>query len=147
MVSPFVGESPLEATAKKHMEGFSNSPWIIHRYPWSIHEYKKSHRKFIGQMIGEFSAIVGYFCGKYAYIIGLKAPGNYLDQFWSNKVLVLLCEEPKPTSFVLSGCLDHWEPLFMDSNMPDYFQNIRKDGKVLKQFHKYRILENQTNRV
>ena len=32
-------------------------------------------------------------------MIGLKAPGNYVDQFWSNKVSVLLCEEQKPQKF------------------------------------------------
>ena len=24
------------------------------------------------------------------FIVGLKAPGNYLDQFWSSEILVLL---------------------------------------------------------
>ena len=31
--------------------------------------------------------------------MGLKAPGNYLDQFWSNKILVSLVEGPKPPKF------------------------------------------------
>ncbi len=25
-------------------------------------------------------------------VMALKAPGNYSDQFWSNKILVCLCE-------------------------------------------------------
>ena len=35
--------------------------------------------------------------------IGLEALGNYSDQFWSNKILVLLCEEPKPPNSMISG--------------------------------------------
>ena len=34
--------------------------------------------------------------------IGLKALGNDLDQFWSNKVMVFLCEGPKPAKSMIS---------------------------------------------
>ena len=30
--------------------------------------------------------MLGHFYGKYVYIIGLQAPGNYSHQFWSNKI-------------------------------------------------------------
>ena len=38
--------------------------------------------------------------------MGLKAPGNYLDQFWSDKILVLLCEGPKPQKSMISGFVE-----------------------------------------
>ena len=54
------------------------------------------------------------FYRKDVQIIGSKAPGNYLDQFWSNKVLVLLCEGPESPNSMISGFLNPGEPLFMD---------------------------------
>ena len=48
-----------------------------------------------------------YFCGKYVEIIGSKAPGSYLDQLWSNKILVLLCEGPRPPNSMISGFWTH----------------------------------------
>ena len=36
-------------------------------------------------MFGDFVASVVYFYGKYVELIGLKAPGDYLDQLWLNK--------------------------------------------------------------
>ena len=35
------------------------------------------------------------------WIIGFKALGDYLNQFWSNKVSVLLCEGPKPPNCMI----------------------------------------------
>ena len=46
-----------------------------------------------------------YFYGTYVQIICLKAPGNYSDQLWSNKILVLLGEGPTPNIFMISGFL------------------------------------------
>ena len=71
--------------------------------------------------------LLGDFHGKYVQIVGLTAPGNYSDQFWSNKNLVLLCEGPKPKMFIYSGFLNPWSFVFMDLNMPKYFtQYIKK---------------------
>ena len=35
-------------------------------------------------------------------IIGLKAPGNYSDQFWYNKISTLSCEGPEPPNSMIS---------------------------------------------
>ena len=60
-------------------------------------------------------------------MISLKAPGNHSDQFWFNKIPILLCEGPKPPNYMISGFLDPWEPLSMDLNIPKlFFGNIRK---------------------
>ena len=47
--------------------------------------------------------ILGLFMGKLVLIMCLKAPRNYLDQFWSNKILVVLLEVPKPPNSMTSG--------------------------------------------
>ena len=49
--------------------------------------------------------------------MGLKAPGNYSDQFWSNNILALLREGPKPNIFMISGFMSPGEPLFMDLDL------------------------------
>ena len=59
----------------------------------------------------------------------MKAPGNYLDQIWSNKISVLLCEEPKPNISMISGFLRPGEPLFIEFIIPNYFNIIRKTWK------------------
>ena len=46
--------------------------------------------------------------------ICLKAPGNYSDQFWSNKVSVLLCEGPELDISMIYGFGALGELLFMD---------------------------------
>ena len=51
-----------------------------------------ANSKEIGKTkLGEFLLFLGYFHRKYVQIMGFKAPGNYSDQFWSNKISVLLC--------------------------------------------------------
>ena len=40
--------------------------------------------------------------GKYVQIIGLRAPGNYSDQFWLDKISISLCEGPKPPNSMIS---------------------------------------------
>ena len=81
--------------------------------------------------------LFGYFAGKYVQITGLKAPGDYSNQFWSDKILVLLCEGPKPPNSMVSGFLDPSDPLFLDLNRPEYFKHIRK---VWKHFRKILFL-------
>ena len=56
--------------------------------------------------------------------MGLKALGNYSDQFWSNKISVLLCEGPKPQNSMISGFLDPYYPLLMDLDMLKIFWGI-----------------------
>ena len=77
--------------------------------------------------LGDSLAFVGYLCGQYVQIIGVKAPGNYLDQFGSNRISVLLCERPKPPNFMIPGFLDPGEPLSMDLNIPNYFNKSKKN--------------------
>ena len=56
----------------------------------------------------------------------MKAPGNYLDQLWSNKILVSLWEGPKPPNSKISGFVTPGEPLFMDFNIPKRLQPIQE---------------------
>ena len=64
--------------------------------------------------LGGFVCMCWHVYGKYVSIIGLKVLGDYLNQFWSNKILVLLCEGPKLNASRISGVLNPWDPLFMD---------------------------------
>ena len=57
-------------------------------------------------------------------MIGLKAPGNCSASFCSNKILVLLCEGPKPQNSMISGFVS--PPLFIDFNIPNYFNKYKK---------------------
>ena len=50
-----------------------------------------------------FGNLLGHLYGKHVEIIGLKAPWDYSDQFWSHKILVLLCEGLKPPNSMISG--------------------------------------------
>ena len=66
-------------------------------------------------------------------IIGLQAPGNDSDQFWSNKISMLLCERPKLTISMFSGVLSPWEPVFVDLDIPNNTcKTIRKSVGTLK---------------
>ena len=60
----------------------------------------------------------------------MKAPGNYSDQFWSNKISVLLWEGPKPNMSMIYGFVSPGETLFMDLDIPKYLKNIRKCGNL-----------------
>ena len=71
----------------------------------------------------------------YGNVICLKAPGNYSDQFWCNKISILLHEGPKPNISMISGCLSPGEPLFMDLNILKYFTNCKNKLKTV--FGKY----------
>ena len=53
-----------------------------------------------------------------------KSSGIYSASFWSNKMWVLLCEEPQPQNSMISGFLDPWDPLFID---------LIKNTKLLQQ--------------
>ena len=61
------------------------------------------------------------------WIIGLKAPGIYSDQFWSNNISVFLCEGPKLNISIIFGFLSPGEPLFMDFNLPKIRQRIKEN--------------------
>ena len=63
---------------------------------------------------------------------GLKAPGNYSDQFWSNKMLVFLWEGAKPDISMNYGLLDPWEPLSIDLDIPKYFKKYKKYGNLFE---------------
>ena len=93
--------------------------------------------------LGDFCYLLCHFDGKYVSI-GLKAPGNYSDQFWSNTILVLLCEGPKPNISMIDGLLTPGEPVFMDINIPKYFKRYKKnDGHIFETYDvcKYGKLE------
>ena len=49
--------------------------------------------------------------------ISLKASGNYFDQFWSNKISVLLWKSHKPAKSMIYGFVDPWEPVVVDFNL------------------------------
>ncbi len=80
-------------------------------------------------MLGHF---LNYVDGKYVQIIGLKAPGNYSAPFCSNKISALLCGGPKPPSSIITGFVDHWEPLFVDLIHHKYLKIIRRIMDTLK---------------
>ena len=60
--------------------------------------------------LSDLLAFCGLFVWKYFLIISLKAPGNYLDQFGSNKMSVSLWEGPKPDTSMISGFLTPESP-------------------------------------
>ena len=69
---------------------------------------------------------MGDFDGTHVLIIGFKAPGNYSDQFWSDKILALFCGGPKLPNSMIAGFLSPGEPLFMHLSMPEYFTKYEK---------------------
>ena len=85
-----------------------------------------------GKKSATFGHFVGYFDGKYVWIIGFKVPGNYSYQFWFDKISVLLCEGPKPSMSMISGFLNPWNPVFIDLNTLKIFRNIRKYGNMFE---------------
>ncbi len=66
--------------------------------------------------------MLGHFYGTYYHIIGLKAPGNCSDQFWSNKLSILLWKTPQTPNSMISEFSTRGEPLFMDLNIPELLQ-------------------------
>ena len=80
----------------------------------------KKNRRFVAFPIN--------FYGRYYWIIGWRTSGNYYDKFASNKFsILLLLERPKPPTSIISGFLDPWEPLFVDSNIQTYYEQSKKD--------------------
>ena len=69
---------------------------------------------------------LGNVCGISMEKMGLKAPGNYYASFGSYNFSILLSERPKPNVSMISGCLDPWEHLFMDLNIPNQFKESKK---------------------
>ena len=59
-------------------------------------------------------------------MIGLKAPGNYSDQFWSNKNSVLLLGRQKTPNSMISGFLGLVETLIYGFNVFKYLIDILK---------------------
>ena len=86
--------------------------WLFFRPVWG-----KTNYAICGHLLNSFY-------GKDVEILGLNAPGNYSASCWTNKILVLLCEEPKPNMFMISGYLTPGEPLFMTFNIPKILQRI-----------------------
>ena len=72
----------------------------------------------------------------------MKAPGNYFDQFRSNKISALLCEGPKPNISMISEFSGPVGPLtvFIDLNVPNYFKTYEK---IWKHFRKYCLYKSQ----
>ena len=58
-------------------------------------------------------AFVGSFLWKICLTnIGSKAPGNYLDHFWSNRISVVLWEGPKSQNAMIPGFVSPGNPYF-----------------------------------
>ena len=76
---------------------------------------------------GMFSHLLSYLYGKYDQLKGLKALGNFSDQFGSHKIPILLGEGPKPNISRIPGYFNPWSPVFMDINIPDYFKTYKKN--------------------
>ena len=56
--------------------------------------------------------------------MGLKPPGNYVDQFRSNKTCVLFLEKPETHNSMISRFSDPpWKPLLIVFKAPGYFKN------------------------
>ena len=95
----------------------------------------------------ELFVMFGLFVWKYVDIIRLKAPGNYSASFWSNKISVLLLERPKSPNSMMSGFLSPGEHLFMDFNIPKYYNKMRRIVDAFLQniiCYKCQTWENQT---
>ena len=73
--------------------------------------FKAKHQAFVSLLSNLYS--------KFMEIISLRTPGNYSASFRSN-IFSILWGRPKPDMSMISGCLDPWEPLFMDLNIPNY---------------------------
>lgn len=54
--------------------------------------------------------------------------GNYLEQFWSNTILVLLLARPKPLNFMTYGSLDFAGPLVYGFDIPIYSKQYKKQN-------------------
>ena len=70
----------------------------------------KYWRGLLEKLCGSF-AFLRSFYGNFIKIIGLKAPGNCSDPFWSNNFPILLLERPKPPNSMVSGFFSPWDPL------------------------------------
>ena len=75
-------------------------------------------------ILGVVFVFLRCFYGTYFQIVGLKARGDYLDQFWFNKISVLLFERPKPPKFIISGFLSPRELSFVEFSAPVFSQIV-----------------------
>ena len=72
-----------------------------------------------------------------------------MDQFWSNKILVLLCEGPKPHNSMISEFVTPWGPLFIDFNIPKCFNEYKTIMETFSTFYfdTYQNLQNRNCRT
>ena len=77
---------------------------------------------------------------------GLKALGHYLDQFWFNRIPILLCEGPSPPNSMMSSFL-HPETFISGftytktlQTMWKYGNNFENDMFINLRFGKLKIL-------
>ena len=64
------------------------------------------------------------FLWKYVWRISFEAPGTYSDQFWFDKISILICEGPKPDISMISEFPNPWKPLFMNFRVPKLLQTM-----------------------
>ena len=93
-----------------------------------------------------FGYSLGYLNGRCVWIIGLKAPGNYSASFWSNEILVLLCEGQKPNISMISESVNPWSLVFMvliyqvtSNNIRTYMGTSLQDIFTYLDFHVFVI--------
>ena len=115
-------------------------PIILHGYPWIIHGWSrdrdgKRKRKKEETQQAIVLTFVESILWKVCWILGSKAPGNSPVSFLSNKILVILCEGPKPNISMISGFLTPGGPLSMDSNIPTYVQKYAKIWKRVRTYY------------
>ena len=98
------------------------------------------------EIIGKIERLFRHFRPIFK-IIGLKALGDYLDQFSSNKVSVLWFGGQKPNIFMISGFVDPWDPLFLDFNIPNDFKKYKKIMETFLKILFVYILESEILKV
>ena len=99
------------------------------RLPAQLHD-RGDLVKFSKKISAFFCCLLGNVYGEYVRIIGLKFPGNELDQFGSNKISVLLSEGPKLQNSMIYGYASPGELLFMDLNIPKHFKKYKQDMNI-----------------
>ena len=70
--------------------------------------------------------MLGKFYGNVIQKSGLKAPGNYSDQLWSNKCSLILLETPRTLIFMFAGFLGLVETLIYGFEVLKYLIDILK---------------------
>ena len=70
---------------------------------------------------------VGLFLWNYVAIMGFKTSGDYLDQLWSNKILVLLWEGPNHSFLGVSWMTNNLDFHVLPSFSTSVLGILRKD--------------------